>query len=50
MGEKMIAKKVVTFGLAVALIISSPAIATADSAKPGQSMTHMKTAAGKGTG
>ncbi len=46
MGEKMIAKKVVTFGLASALIVSSPAIATADSAKPGQSMTHMKTAAG----
>lgn len=42
----MIAKKVTTLCLAAALVFSSSAIATADSAKPGQSMTHMKTAAG----
>lgn len=42
----MITKKVTTLCLAAALVFSSSAIATADSAKPGQSMTHMKTAAG----
>lgn len=42
----MISKKIATLGLTAAFIFSSSAIATADSAKPGQSMTHMKTAAG----
>lgn len=42
----MIAKKVLSLGLTSAFIFSSSAVAIADSAKPGQSMTHMKTAAG----
>ena len=42
----MITKKLTTLCLAAALVFSSSAIATADSAKPGQSMTHMKTVAG----
>ena len=42
----MIAKKVLSIGLTSAFIFSGSAIANADAAKPGQSMTHMKTAAG----
>ena len=42
----MIAKKVLSIGLTSAFIFSGSAIAYADAAKPGQSMTHMKTAAG----
>jgi hypothetical protein len=39
-------KPLSTLVISAALILSGTAVATADSAKPGQSMTHMKTAAG----
>ena len=39
-------RKLVVFALATAFVSTSMVSASADAAKPGQSMTHMKTGAG----